>query len=244
MSNDIVIVQEKNELQITDGQIAALDDRIKKMKSFVQNQLKKGIDNDYAVIPGTPKPSLLKPGAEKILLLFKLGFRFEIMSEIVDFVEGTVSFMVRCIVFRKDDGGVVGESIGYCTNKEKKYIRLQAADSVNTILKMAQKRSLVGAAIAATGASDYFSQDMEEDGPREKATVERFKKPAQEQEASNDLGAYVCGFGKYKDQSFNQIGKENLINYCTWLKKDLDQKGKEPDGAMKELLDRAREFCR
>lgn len=244
MSNEIIVV-EKNELQITDGQIAMLDDRIKKMKSFVQNQLKKGIDNDYAVIPGTPKPSLLKPGAEKILLLFKLGFRFEIMSEVVDFVEGTVSFMVRCIVFRKDDGGQVGESIGYCTNKEKKYMRLQAADSVNTVLKMSQKRALVGAAIAATGASDYFSQDMEDDGPRENVSADRFKKqsPAQGEQAS-DLGSYVCGFGKYKDQSFSQIGKENLINYCTWLKKDLDQKGKEPEGAMKDLLDRAREFCR
>jgi hypothetical protein len=33
---------------------------------------------------------------------------------------------------------------------------------VNTILKMAQKRALIAATLIATGASDYFTQDMED----------------------------------------------------------------------------------
>jgi hydroxymethylpyrimidine/phosphomethylpyrimidine kinase len=35
-------------------------------------------------------------------------------------------------------------------------------DQINTIQKMAQKRSLVGAVLIATGASKFFTQDLED----------------------------------------------------------------------------------
>ena len=35
-------------------------------------------------------------------------------------------------------------------------------DQINTIQKMAQKRSLVGAVLIATGASEFFTQDLED----------------------------------------------------------------------------------
>lgn len=49
----------------------------------------------------------------------------------------------------------------------QKQIMTNAADSANTILKMAQKRALVGMTLTVTGCSDIFSQDLEDQGEGE-----------------------------------------------------------------------------
>jgi hypothetical protein len=58
---------------------------------------------------------------------------------------------------RFDDGAQVieGQQTGQTLNPD-------VAEQVNTILKMAQKRALIAATLIATGASDYFTQDMED----------------------------------------------------------------------------------
>src|ERR1044071_9084684 len=42
------------------------------------------MDLDYGVIPGTPKPSLYKPGAEKLRLVYGLGSEQECTEKTVD----------------------------------------------------------------------------------------------------------------------------------------------------------------
>jgi len=61
------------------------------------------------------------------------------------------------------------------------------ADLTNTILKMAQKRALIAAILIAANASDYFTQDIEEEGTDEKvkpvvvgATTENTRPPEPE----------------------------------------------------------------
>ncbi|MGK7916437.1 MAG: hypothetical protein AB4038_12990 [Prochloraceae cyanobacterium] len=71
----------------------------KVMVAFVKAQMQRDID--YGVIPGTRKPTLLKPGAEKIY------------------------------------------------------------DNTNTICKMAQKRAKVAAVLSSCGASEFFTQDLD-----------------------------------------------------------------------------------
>jgi hypothetical protein len=44
--------------------------------------------------------------------------------------------------------------------REQTKIETPIADVINTLQKMAQKRALVGATILATGASEYFTQDV------------------------------------------------------------------------------------
>ena len=155
MSNDIIEVQAKqvSDIKVSERSIAELKERIGMMKTFVKEQLNEGIHNDYAVIPGTQKQTLLKPGAEKLLLLFGLGFRFEILNSVIDFASSEVSFLVKCEGFRKATKEVMGEYIAFCSNQEKKYVRQNASDITNTILKMAEKRALVGMTISVTVGS-------------------------------------------------------------------------------------------
>lgn len=56
-----------------------------------------------------------------------------------------------------DDQDIIGQEVGRVANPN-------IADAVNTVQKIADKRSYVAAVLSATGASQFFSQDLEEQG--------------------------------------------------------------------------------
>lgn len=135
---------------------------------FCQRILQK--DVDFGVIPGTRKPTLLKPGAEKLCQLFSLRPKLELISSVQDWTGQQhgldfplFSFHYRVSLYRC--GELLAEGEGVCSSAEYKY-RKQGQqgiyNSVNTICKMAQKRALVAAVLVACGASEFFTQDMED----------------------------------------------------------------------------------
>jgi hypothetical protein len=85
---------------------------------YTKKMMKEG--KDYGVIPGTGnKPTLLKPGAEKLCSLFGMVPEFETLSEIADFEKGLFFYRVKCTLYR--NGEAVASGIGSCNSKEKKY---------------------------------------------------------------------------------------------------------------------------
>ena len=68
--------------------------------------------------------------------------------------------------WKDGDAAIEGQSTERVPNDD-------LADQYNTVLKMANKRSLVAAVLNATAASDIFTQDIEEDGPGDDAPVLR-----------------------------------------------------------------------
>lgn len=132
------------------------------MTAFVGAQMKKGVD--YGVIPGTKKPTLLKPGAEKLCRLFSLRPSYELIHFITDFDQPIFHYHYRCTLVRQ--GEMVGQGDGSCNSREKKYEKqnYKIFDLTNTIVKMAQKRALVAAVLSSCGASEFFTQDIEEIG--------------------------------------------------------------------------------
>lgn len=117
-------------------------------------------NHDFGVIPGTSKPTLLKPGAEKLLVLLGLRSEFDIVDSTRDFKEGFFQYQVRCKLFAGD--ALITEGLGSCNTKEKKYINQDPFTIDNTILKMAKKRALVDAALLVGSLSDIFTQDLED----------------------------------------------------------------------------------
>jgi predicted RNA-binding Zn-ribbon protein involved in translation (DUF1610 family) len=61
--------------------------------------------------------------------------------------------------FNVDNPKITDQQAGLVPNPD-------IADQVNTILKMAQKRALVAAILIGANASDYFTQDIEDDEPK------------------------------------------------------------------------------
>ena len=75
--------------------------------------------HDYGVIPGTNKPTLLKPGAEKIAKLLGLADTYEILSKTEDWKGGFFAYEVRAILTHR--GEVVSTGLGECNSMEAKY---------------------------------------------------------------------------------------------------------------------------
>lgn len=179
----------------------------------------------YGYVPGTEprndeekklrKPSLLKPGAEKLLLVFRLDPQYSITKE----RDGNhLSIDSTCTLYHIPTGQRMGSGMGSCSSHESKYAYRMGkrvcpscgaeaiikgkeeygggwlcferkggckakfkdgdqaiegqqvgrvenediADQHNTVLKMANKRSLIAAILNVTAASDFFTQDIED----------------------------------------------------------------------------------
>jgi hypothetical protein len=127
-------------------------------------------DVHYGVIPGTTgKPSLLLPGAQKLCSVFNLGCP-DPKIERIELPDGHREYIVKVDIVHYPTGKLIGSGVGSCSTMEKKYRYRKGeenpdiADVWNTCLKMGKKRALVDAVLTATGASDIFTQDVEDMG--------------------------------------------------------------------------------
>lgn len=81
-------------------------------KAMVEN-------TDYGVIPGTNKPTLLKPGAEKLSVLFQLDVQ---LSNEKRWGPGDhLTVVSKATVFHAPTGSRLGFGEGICSTREKKY---------------------------------------------------------------------------------------------------------------------------
>lgn len=130
---------------------------------------------DYGVIPGTNKPSLLKPGAEKLLQWFGLGHRMEPEGGIIerDPDGKRIGVTYHCIVTKPlpDREVIVASGDGYAGHDESKWKNAPW----NTVVQMACKRALVAATLRATGTSGLLTSDMEDTRPDYGAIVAQVK---------------------------------------------------------------------
>ncbi|OPZ85627.1 MAG: hypothetical protein BWY74_03860 [Firmicutes bacterium ADurb.Bin419] len=134
--------------------------RIDMLKKFVDELMVPGID--YGIVPGVNKPTLLKPGAEKLCDAFGFSKRIEVTNRLEDWYRGVFHYEVKVALICKRSGVIEAEGIGCCNSKESAYKDQSSHDVVNTIIKMAKKRALIDAVLSATRSSDLFTQDVEE----------------------------------------------------------------------------------
>lgn len=177
MTNKAEIVKTEVDVTPSAGVVPSLEDMKEsrgKLLGFFKKEMKEGLDADYANIPGTQGPSLLKPGAEKLLRLFGLFARLEAAGESKDKEELFLEYVYRCDVVGMrptPDGSrwqeiVVTSYFGSSNTKEKCYARELVRNGMLAIAPnvraKAMKRALVGAARVACNASDIFSQSAED----------------------------------------------------------------------------------
>jgi len=220
MANELIVSTESQQfMPVMAIQQAA--QRRDMLVQFVQGMMRR--DTDFGVVPGTgdkAKPTLLKPGAEKLVTFFGMAPVFVPERVTEDFGddgrEPLFFYRYRCELYR--NGVMMGTGIGSCNSRESKYRyrngertcpncgkatiikgkseygggwicftkrggcgakfaeadpaiagqvvgkvpNPDVADLVNTIDKMAQKRSLIAAVLIAVNASEFFTQDVED----------------------------------------------------------------------------------
>jgi len=92
--------------------------RAQVLDAFISRTLKDGVD--YDVIPGTPKPSLLQPGAEKCQMLFGWTPKFVIEEKIEQWDEPAFFYYrVTCQIWAGDR--LLGDRQASCNSHESKY---------------------------------------------------------------------------------------------------------------------------
>lgn len=139
-------------------QVAATMQKISQFQKVIQQTLH--ANHDYGIVPGSSKPTLLKPGAEKILMMMGLRSEFEIVDSTRDFENGFFQYQVRCKLYKLDT--LITEGLGACNTREKRYKNQDPYSLDNTVLKMAKKRALVDAVLLVASLSDIFTQDLED----------------------------------------------------------------------------------
>jgi hypothetical protein len=143
-----------------------------KIKQAMTRAMEEGVH--FGTIPGTPKPTLLKAGAEKLCLLFRMDPEYE-SHETIDGEHLTVKS--KCTLWHVPSGQRLGSGEGLATTHEKKHAYRKGQeggtrranpdlyDAWNTVLKMSNKRALVAAVLNVTAASDVMTQDLEDEEP-------------------------------------------------------------------------------
>ena len=134
--------------------------RIRTFQQYVREHMVEG--EDYGVIPGSTKPTLFKPGAEKLNAIFGYAPKVEITNRVEDWDKGFVSYEAKVTLINKRSDSVEAEGLGSCNSRERRYARQDATGIANTVLKMAKKRALIDATLSATRASGLFTQDLED----------------------------------------------------------------------------------
>lgn len=176
-TNENAIATRPGSIPIDRATVDQLKEQRQILTEYVASQLRD--KSDYGIIPGTTKPCLYKPGAEKLRTLFNLTITLNREYREVDRDGNYAEFCYKATVFKNDI--VLAECEGSCNSGEKKYktrkewiydeqakkkvprvIDTPVCDILNTLQKMAQKRAFVGAVILAVGASDFFNQDFDD----------------------------------------------------------------------------------
>jgi hypothetical protein len=94
------------------------------MSAFVQTAMTPSRDGtgDYGLIPGAGnRKTLFKAGAEKLCALFNLAAEYIDDGSTEDWTNGFFNYKKKCRLTLRDSGVFVGEGIGSCNSREKKY---------------------------------------------------------------------------------------------------------------------------
>lgn len=115
MSDNELSRIEPNTGELTIPQLASNMDKLRDVMRSVMKP-----DTDFGQIPGTKsKPTLLKPGGEKLAMLFRYAPSFE---EVVTNGPGEHrEYQVKCRLIHIPTGNFVGEASAVCSTMESKY---------------------------------------------------------------------------------------------------------------------------
>jgi hypothetical protein len=131
----------------------------------MHQEMKPGVD--YGITPGTDKPALWKPGAEKLVSMFAFAPSFA--SECERHEDRHRTYTIKCTLKLRGTEIFLGDAEAVCSTLETKYARRKdgtlnnPADYYNTCIKMGAKRALIAGVLFVTGASDLFTQDLDDD---------------------------------------------------------------------------------
>jgi hypothetical protein len=178
------------------------------------------------------KPSLWKPGAEKIAGMLGLSVSFPTLPDIeAAFIAGRKieQLVLRCVL-TNDLGQIIGQGIG---------ARSLAQDhgDLNKALKMAEKSAMIDAVLRAGGLSEIFTQDLDAENPE---AIDPYTPGADPQhnpyERSESINLEThCTIGKaWKGKRWSEVD----TGFLEFIIEKIDDKPELVARAQRELAER------
>lgn len=119
--NDVIEMPRREVAGLTAGEVhrfsaSEIRERVNLVQTVMQGIMKR--DTHYGTIPGTPKPTLYKPGAEVLCVTFRVApeYRIEDLS-----TADIARYRVTCVGRHQVTGTALGEGVGECSSGEEKY---------------------------------------------------------------------------------------------------------------------------
>lgn len=136
-------------------------DYFARLDEFIRNCLVN--DVDFGRYGTAKKPSLLQPGADKLMHWLQLHATYPVITPTERWEDAPplLSYIVQCRLLTINDE-CAGEAYGSCNSRENQYKSQNVYQIANTLVKMAQKRARVAAVVMVAGVSQHFTQDMED----------------------------------------------------------------------------------
>lgn len=138
MSQEIEVAAEETQAiqKASEMSVEEIVNRVSKVHEVQRQVMKEG--THYGKVPGIDKPTLLKPGAEILGMVFMLDPQFEVTEH----RDGDhLTAVVKCTVYHQGTGARLGSGLGSCSTKESKYAyrkgsrKCPACDKEGTIIK-------------------------------------------------------------------------------------------------------------
>jgi hypothetical protein len=213
--------------------IAITMQKITSMQAVVQKTLRS--EHDFGVIPGTSKPTLLKPGAEKILMMFGLTSEYEFLDKVEDFTKGFFSYSVKCILTK--NGNKITEGVGHCNTYEGKYRWRWVKE--NEVPPHVDKESLVSRT-KTWGNREYSEYRIENDDPYTLAnTVLKMAKKRAQVDATLTVASLSEVFTQDLEDMRGFIQQENIETMTNENAADIKLHfGKHKGKTLREVFDK------
>lgn len=143
-------------LMLAPERVQAFDADRTGLLTWIKEHFVPRVDFGPATSHGGAKDTLLKPGAEKLCLLFGWTARLSDDHEVRAMLGNPPTLIAfKCGLF-SEQGQLVAEGRGACDLTER------PPRAINSAIKIAEKRAVVDAVLRACGLSELFTQDLED----------------------------------------------------------------------------------
>ena len=196
MANELTLI---NEIDVK--AVAATLSKVRSLQATLKGLLVE--NHDFGKIPGCgDKPTLLKPGAEKILTALGLSSSYELIEHTEDFKDkGFFSYTVKCTL--EKNGLKITEGLGQANSKEKKW----AYEFVNEKdLPAGTDKELLKSKKFESKFGTYYKYEVEADANSKANTILKMAK----KRAQIDAVLTVASLSEIFTQDFDDLPPEEV----------------------------------
>jgi hypothetical protein len=191
-------------------------------------------NDDFMKVKKAKRPSLLRSGAEKILMGYGLYAEYELLNDHKTVIEERndrgasywFNYEFKCILHA--GATPVATGVGSANTREGSTGTSSGFDQQNRMIKVAKKRALVDAVLCVSGLSGMFKRDIEDDELESGADTAVAQAPLREDDPITSkqlkrLFAIAAAEGKTVEQAKQAIHAAGYAKSSEIKQKDYDK---------------------